>query len=105
MARYYGAIGYAHSVQTAPGVYSEEITEYKYYGDVIRNLRRLSNGEHLNDDLSISNSLSIVADAYAYENFFAIRYAEWSGTIWKVTSVQVQRPRLILELGGLYHAN
>lgn len=103
MARYYGKIGYAEPVETAPGVWEYSITTRQYYGDVIRNTRRLENGEGLNDDLNINNQFSIVADAYAYQNFHAIRYIEWMGTKWKVSSVEVERPRLVLTVGGVYH--
>ena len=104
MAKFYGAIGYSEgSVETKPGVWVDDIVEHNYYGDVIRNSRQLTDGEKVNDDLSVSNSISIVADAYAREHFFAMRYIKWAGTLWKVDDVVVQSPRLILRLGGVYH--
>ena len=103
MAKFYGVIGYAETKETAPGVWREVITERSYYGDVIRNTRRWESSEHLNDDLNVNNLISIVADAYANENFFAMRYITWMGSKWKVTNVEVQRPRLILTIGGLYN--
>jgi hypothetical protein len=103
MARYFGRIGYGESVETAPGVWVDQITERSYYGDVIRNARSLQEGENLNPDLSVRNSISIVADAYANDHFFAIRYVEWAGTLWTVQSVEVQSPRLILRLGEVYN--
>lgn len=105
MAKFYGVIGYSETVETSPGVWAEQVTERTYTGDVLRNTRRWENGEHLNDDLNINNSISIVADAFAYQNFFAIRYAQWMGSRWKVTNVEVQRPRLILTLGGVYNGD
>ena len=105
MAKYYGVIGYAETVETSPGVWEETIVERIYYGDVIRNTRNLQNSEHLNDDINVSNQISIVADPYAIANFYAIRYAEFMGTKWKVPSVDVQTPRLLLSLGGLYNGN
>jgi len=103
--RFYGNVGYGESVETPPdsGVWIDEITEVIYSGDVIRNARRLSEGENLNSDLSVTNSISIVADQYANEHFFAIRYISWMGTNWTVTEVEVQRPRLILRLGEVYN--
>lgn len=103
MAKFHGKIGYGESVETAPGVWEDVITEYQYYGDVIRNARTLREGEKVNNDLTVDNSISIVADAYAREHFFAIRYIEWAGTLWIVSNVEVQSPRLILRLGGVYH--
>lgn len=105
MAKFYGKIGYAETSETSPGVYTEAIKERSYYGDIIRNVRRLENSEHLNDDVNVSNSISIVADAYANENIFAMRYVEWMGARWKVTNVEVQRPRLILTVGGVWNGN
>lgn len=103
MARFYGRIGYGESVETAPGVWVDNIVEYSYYGDVIRNARNLREGENLNVDISVQNSISIVADAYANEHFFNIRYVEWAGTLWTVSSVEVQSPRLLLRLGEVYN--
>jgi hypothetical protein len=103
MARFFGRIGYGETVETAPGVWEDQIVEYSYYGDVIRNARNLRHGENLNDDLSVQNSISIVADAYANDHFFAIRYVEWAGALWTISSVEVQSPRLLLRLGEVYN--
>lgn len=105
MARYHGKIGYAETVETSPDVWEATIIEREYYGDVIRNTRRWENGESLNDNLTISNTISIVADDYAYGHFAFIRYIEWLGNRWKVSSVEVQRPRLILQIGGVYNGD
>ena len=104
MAKWFGKIGYATTAETAPGVWEESITVREYYGDIIRNSRRLQSGDKVNDDLNISNQLSIVSDPYANENFHTMRYAEFMGAKWKVTDVEVQYPRLLLTLGGVYNA-
>lgn len=103
MAKFYGIIGFAETKETAPGVWAEDISEHNYYGDVTRSTRRLDNGEYLNDNIVVNNTFSIVADAYAYENFANMRYICWMGTRWKVTNVEVQPPRLILTVGGVYN--
>lgn len=104
MAKFYGTVGYkGESVESAPGVFEDVIVERKYYGDVTRNSRQLSEGEHLHKDLSVSNEIRIVADAYAFDHYFAIRYVEWSGVLWTVDTVEVQRPRLLLRLGEVYN--
>jgi hypothetical protein len=90
-------------VQTKPGVWEDTIVEQSYFGDVIRNSRGLREAEKINDDLTVGNSISIIADAYANEHFFAIRYVEWAGTLWTVNDVVVESPRLILRLGGVYN--
>ncbi len=105
MARFFGEVGYGESVETPPkaGVWVDEITEYPYYGDVIRNTRKLDDSERVNADISVSNSISVVADQYAFEHFFNIKYVRWAGVLWTVTSVEVRSPRLILNLGSVYN--
>ena len=103
MAKFSGLVGYGETVETTPDVWADRITEFKYFGDVVRNTRTSQQGEQLNNDISVNNSISIVADAYANDHFFAIRYVEWAGKLWHVTDVEVERPRLILRLGGVYN--
>ena len=101
--RYYGKIGYFDTVETKPGLFEQELIFRTYKGDVLRNTKRNQLGSKVNDDITINNSISIVADPYARDHFFQIKYAEWQGALWEVTSVDVQFPRLVLELGGVYH--
>ena len=103
MAKFFGKVGYGHSVDNQNGVWEDVITEKKLYGDVVHNSRRLSENQAVNSDLTVGNSISVIADAYASENIFAIRYVEWAGALWTVTNVEVQSPRLILWLGGVYN--
>lgn len=103
MARFHGKVGYGDSVEKSPGVWEDGIVERSYFGDVVRNMRRSQETDKVNNDLSVNNSISIVADAYANEHFFAIRYVEWAGTNWTVTNVEVRSPRLLLELGSVYN--
>ena len=103
MAKWYGVIGYNEILETRPGVWENQITERNYYGDVIRNSRRLQTTNQLNDNINISNEISIVADPYANQNFHAMCYVEFMGTKWKIENITVQYPRLILSLGGVYN--
>ena len=106
MPRFRGAIGYADgTVETPPGsgVWIEQIVEKMYTGDVVRNTRKLEEAEKVNLDIRVGNSISVVADAFANEHFFAIRYVAWAGKLWTVSDVEVQPPRLILRLGVLYN--
>lgn len=103
MARFHGEVGYGISVEKRPGYWEDDIVEKSYFGDIIRNTRTLQDGTRVNDDISVQNSISVLADAYANEFFHAIKYVRWAGKLWVATSVQVQRPRLILELGGVYN--
>lgn len=102
MAKWFGKIGFANTVETSPGIWEEQITTHEYFGDVYRNTRRLQTTDQVNDDINISNEISILADPFANENFHSMRYAEFMGTPWKITNVEVKYPRLILTLGGLF---
>lgn len=103
MARWYGSVGFAESKETKPGVWTPVITERTYFGEIIQNFRKLESSDQVNDDVNVSNKISIVADPYAEQNFHKIRYAEFMGAKWKVGNVEVQRPRLILTLGGVWN--
>lgn len=105
MARYFGEVGYGATTEQPPasGVWVDQITEVSYYGDVIRNTRKSESGDSLNNDISVGNSISIVADEYAVAHFFNIKYVRWSGVLWTVSSVEVKSPRLVLSLGEVYN--
>ena len=103
MGKWYGKIGFAETVKTKPGVWEELITEKEYFGDLTRNTRRLQSSSQLNDDINIANEISIVADPFANQNFHSMRYIEFMGAKWKISNVEVQYPRLILTVGGLYN--
>lgn len=102
MAKFYGKVGYGEQVETAPGVWTEQITERYYYGDILRNARSLQNSQNLNDDINISNQFSIIADPFAIQNFHLMRYLEFMEVKWKITNVEVNFPRLTLTVGGVY---
>jgi len=105
MGRYYGKIGFKSTVETRPGVFVDNIIERTYSGDYMRNKnsQALSTNDKINEDIRINHNISIVADEYIYNNFYDIKYMEVMGQKWKVTNVEVQRPRLILTTGGLYN--
>lgn len=101
--KFYGSIGYADTAETAPGVYEEQIVERQYYGDFIRNTRLLQSAQTLNDDINVANEISIVADPFAEQHFYKMRYVSFGGAKWKVSKVEINYPRLILTIGGLYN--
>jgi hypothetical protein len=103
MAKFYGTVGYVVTEEVKPGVFKESVVERQYYGDLIRNVGLRQTSDKVNDDINISNEISIVADPYANQNFHAMRYAEFMGTKWKITRVEVQYPRLVLTTGGVYN--
>lgn len=102
--KFYGPVGYATTVETRPGVWEEQIIERFYAGDV-ESIRRRLDGQKVNDDVNISNQISIVADPFAFENFTSMRYVEWMKQKLKITNITIESPRIILEVGGLYNVN
>lgn len=104
MNKFSGIIGFATDVQeTRPGIWEEGITERRYYGETLQNSRMLQISGNVNDDINISNRVSVIGDPYAYENFHMMRYMIFMGSKWKITNVEVQYPRLTLTFGGLYN--
>lgn len=105
MSKYCGKVGYITTIESPAdsGIYVEVPCERVYRGDVVENGRALQSTQYLNDNVRVQNQISIIADAYAIQNYGRIRYVEWMGTMWKVDSVKVDRPRLLLTLGGVYN--
>lgn len=105
MAKFYGKIGFSNTTEstTSPGVWKDQIIEKEYYGDITKDFRNWQSNDKINSDISISNVISIIADDYAYSNLYAMKYVEWLGATWKIESVEIQSPRLILSLGGVYN--
>ena len=106
MAKFHGMIGFAgQQTETSPGIWTESVTEKEYSGDLLSFSRKTQNSGKVNDDMTISNQISIIADAYLNENLYAVRYVTFMGGKWKIDSVSVEYPRMIFTLGGLYHGS
>lgn len=104
MAKFYGVVGYSITVEKKPGVLVPEIIERYYSGDLLRFNSRYQSSGNLNEDITVSNEISIIADPFAYENFQHMRYINFMGTNWRITNADASNyPRIILTLGGVYH--
>lgn len=103
MAKFYGKIGYSITTETKPGVWTQTITERQCFGEIVKTVRRLQGSEQLNDNITIANDISIIADPFAQQHFHEMKYVEYMGVKWKVTSVEVKFPRLVLSTGGVYN--
>ena len=103
MAKFHGVIGYALLEESSPGVWIDTIIEKNYRGDIILDQRRFQSSENLNDNINIDNSISILADAYAYENLGFMKYIVWNNIAWKIQSFSINRPRIVLQIGGVYN--
>lgn len=103
MAKFYGLIGYARLKESKPGVWIDEIVEKNYRGDIVIDQRRWRPDEKVNDDINIDNSISIIADEYAYNNIGSMKYIVWNNTPWKIQSFSINRPRIVIQIGGIYN--
>lgn len=103
MAKFYGRIGYAESKEVRPGVWKDNVVERMYSGELIRNTGNFLSSDNANDNIKVSNIISIVSDPYANMNCHAMRYVEFMGALWKIEKVEAQYPRLILTIGGVYN--
>lgn len=104
MAKFYGKIGFVESKDQGDGIWILDVTEREYVGDVIKNTRRWDvSSEKINDNLNLNNSISIISDDFAIEKASFIKYVEWMGSCWDISSIEMQRPRLILTIGGVYN--
>jgi len=103
LAKFYGAIGYALPVESTPGVWTDNVIEKNYRGDIVLDQRRLQSGDAVNDDINIDNSISIMADAYAYENIGFMKYIIWNNVAWRIQSFILNRPRIVIQIGGIYN--
>lgn len=102
--KFFGKIGFSQEIETHPGIWKSVIEEREVYGDILSNVRRWDNStETVNDSVTTSNRISVVADRFLCEHIGAMRYIKWNGTVWSIKTVEIVRPRAILTLGGVYN--
>lgn len=104
MSKWCGKIGYLQTIETKPGIWEDNvINEHLYYGELIRDRRLLQNSGGVNDDINLSNQISIIADPFVMQNFQYMKYVEIGNVKWKISDIEVQYNRLILTIGGVYN--
>lgn len=103
MAKFYGTIGYVVQKESAPGVWEDVVTEKNYRGDIILNQQRWQGSDQVNDNLNLDNSISVISDEYANKNIGAMKYIVWAGVKWKIQSISIKRPRIVIQIGGVYN--
>ena len=103
MPRFLDKVGFEPTGELVDGVWSGNITERVYKGEVLEAMRSLDVSDKVEDDIRLQNRIRIIGDAFALENFSNIRYVLWMGTRWTVNTVTVERPQLLLTLGGVYN--
>ena len=105
MTKFHGRIGFIKTEETSPGVHEEVVTEKVYKGDLLRDTQNFNSGDKVNQDVTLGNRISIVADIYAHTNYPYARYVKWNGAYWGVSSIEIKFPRLILSIKGVYNGN
>lgn len=104
MSKWYGKIGFTYTGEIEPGLWVEnEVIERQYFGDIMSNRWKRQNSGNVNDDINILNQISVLADPYAMNHVSSMTWIEFSNEKWKVTDIEVQYPRLIITLGGVYN--
>ncbi len=98
--RFFDKVGYGIPTDLGDGVWSDNMIERTYKGEVLKAMHSIEESDKVNDNVRLQNRISIVADAFAFENFTLIKYVSWAGSLWTVNSVEHERPRLLLTLGG-----
>lgn len=102
MSKFYGTIGFIKTEESAPGIWKPVTVEHGYCGDLIRNIERNGSDDKVNTNVMLNNQISIISDIYALENLQFIKFVRFLGTAWTVSSIEVNSPRLILNLGEVY---
>ena len=103
--KFHGKVGFWKSdEEVRPGVFRPVIEERSYTGELIRNARRFQfEADKKNQNLIINNQVSILSDIYLRENLSSVLYVIWNGIKWHVGSVDINYPRITLELGEVYN--
>ena len=103
MAKFSGLVGYITQGESIPGVWSPIENPVFMKGDMIRQSASYRDSGKVNSDVALNHRVSLLGDAYAFDNYYAIKWIEINGRKWEVTSVEIQRPRLIVTVGGLWN--
>ena len=98
-----GVIGYALAGETQPGVWTEGITEKRYIGDIIKDNRRIVDQGEINGSINISNNISVISNRFMLDNMAFMKYITYMNSKWKISSVDIKPPRIIITLGGVYN--
>lgn len=103
MAKKSLVLGFTKSIESAPGVWTKKKVETPYRADVLTYNKQYASNEGVNDDIQFRNRYSIVMRDMAqyYED---IKYVKIGLKKWKVTALEFLPPRIILTVGGEYHA-
>lgn len=100
--KWFGEIGYFEETENVDGVTTNTFQTQQYYGDIIKNYKTNTDAGTVNEDFDVNNRISVVADPYLIGHFHRIAWITFMDVKFKVHSVELQYPRLIVSLGGVY---
>lgn len=100
MAKFYGIIGYVKSIESEPGIWTDDIVEHTHIGDITKNTKRYQTTSDINDNINISNTISIVTTPYAALNYPYMKYVILDGVKWKISDIDIQSPRILITTSG-----
>lgn len=99
--KWFGQIAFAVQSENEAGITTEELVVRDYYGDILKVYKSDENNQ-VNLNFNVRNRISVLADPFAMNTFHSIAYITFMGAKWRVNGVEVQYPRLLLELGDVY---
>lgn len=102
--KWYGNIGFGIPVNEND-IHTEVITDKPYKGDILENNLRWQQSDKIDDDLNITNKISVIANDFAYDNIGYMKYVELRGNKWKIVSATLQYPRILLTIGGVWNGD
>ena len=105
MAKYSGMLGYVMPAkEDPPGIWKPSaVVEKLGRGDLIRQTITNEDVSGLSDGININNQISIIMDPFVNKNLESLKYVILYGTRWEIKSMTINRPRVILTLGGVYN--
>lgn len=106
--RFAGLVGYIETEETSPGIHLPVETTRKMRGDVLSAKTQNSQDGRTTEtslykDIRLSHRFSLVGDAYSFKNYMYLKWIIVEGHKWEVSSVEIQSPRLLISIGGLYN--
>lgn len=103
MSKFAGLVGYVTQEESVPGVWSPVENPKMMKGDIIRQSSTNQNGDKVNSDVSLNHRVSLLGDAYAFNNYYSLKWIQLNGRKWEISSVELQRPRIVVTVGGLWN--
>lgn len=86
------------------GIWKPQIVERSYTGNIVRDYRSQENtNDKVNEDVTISNNISVILDRYLDSHICDIKYITFKGVKWKVKGFTINHPRIDISIGGIYN--